>query len=326
MSKSTHNLIVKSTKFRKSLSLDKSTVKNRYKVIYDETFETSVPGTAAHIIYHSKKFLKNKSVLDLGCGSGRLSLYAAKYSKSVLGIDYIPSAIEFSKKFAKACKINNIDFKTKDLDSFSDEKFDVMFMSEVLQHVDNPSKTLRHCHKILKKNGLLIVNIPIFNNFRGNVWLSLQNLFNLPMSLTDTFQLSYDDMYNLSKKNKFKIIKTVGTSYDWAWSTWGIEDLKRRVTLAITDAKLNKITNKKLFNSWLESNTKFNKEFLEYLINKKIVKKRPKQSILKIPTSLDKKSRKYLDDGYNMINPFYCETEPFNKMGAGAIYFLKKIG
>ena len=326
MSKSTHNLIVKNSKFRKSLSLDKSTVKNRYKLIYGETFETSVPGTAAHIIYHSKKFLKNKSVLDLGCGSGRLSLFAAKYSKSVLGIDYIPSAIKFSKKFAELCKIKNVDFKTKDLDSFDGEKFDVMFMSEVLQHVDNPSKTLRHCYKILKKNGLLIVNIPIFNNFRGNVCLSLQNLFNLPMSLTDTFQLSYDDMDNLSKKNKFKIIKTVGTSYDWAWSTWGIDDLKRRVSLAINDAKLNKISNQKLFNSWLLSNEKFNKEFLQYLIKKKIIKKRPAQSILKIPSKLDKKSKKYLDDGNNMINQYYCEIEPFNKMGAGAIYFLKKIG
>jgi len=322
MVKNLHSLIVQNPKFRKSLSLDKKTVKNRYKLMYQETFETSVPGTSAHVIYQSKSFLKNKTILDLGCGAGRLSLYAAKYAKFVAGVDYIDQAIDYGKKFAVLCSVKNVEFNVGDLDTYSKKKFDVILISEVLQHVNNPQATLFRCKKILNKHGFVIINIPSFDNFRGAVWLTLQKLFKLPMSLTDTFQISADQMYSIAKKAGFNVVKTVGISYDWAWAEWGINDIKRRVFLATTDARLERLADFQSMNEWLHSNLKFNKQFLEYLIEKGIVKKRPPFHILNIPTS-NKKVKKYLDDSNSPINPYYCDAAPFNRMGAGAIYFLK---
>ena len=55
-----HNLKVKNKKFRESLSLEKPAVKKRYQVVYEETFETNVPGTAAHIIFQTKDLIKGK--------------------------------------------------------------------------------------------------------------------------------------------------------------------------------------------------------------------------------------------------------------------------
>ncbi|MEX2059962.1 MAG: class I SAM-dependent methyltransferase [Nitrosopumilaceae archaeon] len=323
MSKKLHNLVVKNPSFRKSLSLDKKTVKDRYEVVYKETFQTSTPGENTHVIFHSRHLLKNKTVLDLGCGAGRLSLYASKYAKSVTGIDYIDSAVDYAKNFANLCNIKNVEFFTGDNDQFLERKYDVILISEVLQHVNNPLKILQRCKKLLNKNGWVIVSVPSFNNFRGTVWLTLQNLFKLPMSLTDAFQISADEMYVMTNKTGFNLVKTIGMSYDWAWAEWGIEDMKRRVYLATKDANLLHLADTRSTNKWLSSNLKFNKQFMEYLIEKRIVKKRPRFSFLNIPKNTNKDIKRYLDDGNTDINEYYCDITPFNRMGALAIYFLK---
>jgi ubiquinone biosynthesis O-methyltransferase len=319
-----HNLKIENKKFRETLSLKKPAVKKRYQVVYEETFETNVPGTAAHIIYQTKDLIKGKKVLDLGCGAGRLSLFAAKYAKEVFGIDYIEKAIDYANNFAEITKSKNITFQVGDLDLFKNEKFDVILISDVLQHVDDPLKTLKQCHKILKKNGLVIISIPNFNNFRGHVWLTLQSMFNLPMSLTDTFQITSEEMKKLSKKAKLKLIKTTGYSFEWGWSDWAIEDMKRRINLATKDGKMEKLVNLKSINNWLDSKYEFNSEYLKFLENKKYIKKRPLKKILNIPSNCPKNIKQYLDDGNSNINRFYSNVEPFNKMGAGAIYILKK--
>jgi len=292
--------------------------------MYNETFQTSPPGSSAHFIYHTKKYVKNKNMLDLGCGSGRLCLYASKYAKHVTGIDYIDSAIDFSNKFAKMCKIKNVDFHVADLDYFSKKKFDVITMSEVLQHVDKPLQTFKKCNKLLNKNGYFIVSIPSFNNFRGNIWMTLQSLFGLPMSLTDTYQLSYTDMNEMAQKSGFKLEKVVSTAWDWAWTEWSMDDLKRRVSLAAKDAKISKKTDFKVFNKWLDSNLIFNKQFLDYLLSKKIIQKRPLKKLLNVPKPATKTEKKYLDDGNAKINLYFSDIPPFNRMGEGAIYIMKK--
>jgi ubiquinone biosynthesis O-methyltransferase len=321
--KKLHSCIVVNPKFRKNVSLSKKDVKERYKIMYSETFQTSVPGTAAIVIDQIKDIIKNKTVLDLGCGAGRLSLFAAKYANHVTGIDYIDTAINYATKFSEMCKIKNVDFQVADIDKFGGKTFDVILISEVFQHVDQPLQTLKKCKKLLNKNGLIIINIPAFNNFRGNVWLTLQNLFNLPMSLTDTYQISFSEMKTMTKKAKLELTQTIGFSYDWALDEWGVEDLKRRIFLATKDGKLDKFANFKSINSWLDSSLEQNKEFLAYLLKQKIIKTRSKNNILKIPKNASKEIRKYLDDGNQNVNRYYCTLEPFNKMGAGAIYIIK---
>lgn len=319
------NIRIKDPKFRKNLSLDKQSLKKRYEIMYNETFKTSPPGSSAHLINQSKSFLKNKTVLDLGCGSGRVSLYASKYAKKVLGIDYIEDAIKFSNKFASICNIKNVEFQVGDLDKFSERKVDVIIMAEVLQHVDNPNQVLRRSNKILNKNGRMIISVPSFNNFRGIIWQSLQNLLGVPMSLTDTFYITAEDMEKMVRVNGFKIEKIISTAWDWAWTEWAIDDMKRRVKLAFKDAKLEKVTNFKNFERWLESNLEFNKQFVNYLIKNKIIKKRKATNLLKIPRNVDKKTREYLDDGNTKVNLYYSDVPPFNRMGEGTIYILKKI-
>lgn len=66
----------------------------------------------------------NKTVLDIGCGSGVLSVFAAPISKHVTAIDINPAAIENTRLNCQRLGINNVTAKVSDMFSAVDEKFD----------------------------------------------------------------------------------------------------------------------------------------------------------------------------------------------------------
>jgi len=51
--------------------------------------------------------------------------------------------------------------------SFSNHSFDLIFCSHVLEHVRNDQKALAEIKRVLKPNGLAIIQVPIKNYFRG---------------------------------------------------------------------------------------------------------------------------------------------------------------
>jgi len=53
--------------------------------------------------------IENKSVLDIGCGSGRISFMLANKGAKVTGIDYSSSMIELANKLQLQLKNNNIE-------------------------------------------------------------------------------------------------------------------------------------------------------------------------------------------------------------------------
>ena len=94
------------------------------------------------------------SVLDVGCGNGsQLAIPLAKRGYRVTGIDPHAASIERARQFTGA----------KFVCGFSSslcEQFDVVVISEVLEHLHDPEALLRDCLRLLKTNGLLIVTVP----------------------------------------------------------------------------------------------------------------------------------------------------------------------
>jgi len=70
--------------------------------------------------------LKNKSILEIGTGSGSIALFAARLAKSVLAIDINPEALKCAKENAKINKIKNIEFAQSDLFEKIAGKFDLI--------------------------------------------------------------------------------------------------------------------------------------------------------------------------------------------------------
>lgn len=82
------------------------------------------------------------TVLDLGCKYGEISYALAGKAKKVVGIDYDDAAIARAKALHRK---ENLFFETGDALLFlrnNNEKFNVLILSHILEHIDDPEKLL----------------------------------------------------------------------------------------------------------------------------------------------------------------------------------------
>lgn len=94
-----------------------------------------------------------KRLLDIGCGGGYLVEEAAKKGFSAEGIE---ANIEVAERGRK----RGLDIYTEDVEIFSasENKYDVIVLSAILEHVKDPVKLLNESLEMLDKSGLLIIS------------------------------------------------------------------------------------------------------------------------------------------------------------------------
>ena len=142
-----------------------------------------------------------KNVLDIGCGEGDLAtMISFAGAERVHAIDYSDKAIDISKK---RINLDNVFFECMDGNDVTD-KYDVIVMAGVLEHIDQPFDMLNSLMKNnLNKGGVLITASPSFLNPRGYVWMTLQTLLGVPMSLSDIHFFLPDDFEEFGKANNY---------------------------------------------------------------------------------------------------------------------------
>tara|TARA_B100000989_G_C19485002_1_gene446994 strand:+ start:407 stop:1306 length:900 start_codon:yes stop_codon:yes gene_type:complete len=125
-------------------------------------------GQCEDILYNIAKVLKKPldglRILDVGCGWAQALLYFKGKGMDCYGFDPAPEAIEYGQRKGLKVKHAGIDR----MDVFGSIKFDVVMLKNVLEHMPNPFEVLKEIHeKVLKKGGLLIIDVPNeFNVFQ----------------------------------------------------------------------------------------------------------------------------------------------------------------
>lgn len=109
--------------------------------------------------------VKNKQILDVGCGIGALSFYLAQKGAKVTGIDLSKSAIEVCKK-ENTLRGLNINFKEMNaqIPDFEDESFDMIVGSRVIHHLPNLELFFKECKRLLKEKGYIVFIEPLKKN------------------------------------------------------------------------------------------------------------------------------------------------------------------
>ena len=100
-------------------------------------------------------------ILDIGCAGGFFLDYL-KYS------GWQTYGVELSKWGAETCQKKlglNVFNGNLNQANFKDNFFDVITMYDVLEHTQEPAKELIEVKRILKKDGLLIINVPNIDSF-----------------------------------------------------------------------------------------------------------------------------------------------------------------
>ena len=97
--------------------------------------------------------VRNKRILDLGCGTGRYSAALAKKGAIVTGVDFSKEMLAIAKKNTKANFIQ-LDLKKR----FPKGKYDIILCMLVLGHFKNIQTMLKKIAKALKPGGICIIS------------------------------------------------------------------------------------------------------------------------------------------------------------------------
>ena len=112
------------------------------------------------LINHASTFSGEK-VLDIGCGTGAASRYAAEIVGEkglVSAIDVNAGMIEFARNLAPDV---GIDWRVANVDTlpFSDRSFDLVAGNQILQFLPDKSKALSEIKRVLFKDGRIALSV-----------------------------------------------------------------------------------------------------------------------------------------------------------------------
>jgi 2-polyprenyl-3-methyl-5-hydroxy-6-metoxy-1,4-benzoquinol methylase len=109
----------------------------------------------------NSRILPKSKVLDLGIGDGLiLKLLLKEIDKKNFALDVVEGSLQICKKY-ESLKRQGIRIFNSLFENFvTSDKYDLIIMSHVLEHVQNPVKLLNQFSKYLKKDGLILGIVP----------------------------------------------------------------------------------------------------------------------------------------------------------------------
>ncbi len=152
------------------------------------------------------KYTKPKSkILDIGCGAGTIDFFLANRGNFVTGIDVSLKAINSCKK---SSRIMGLEDKLKFFQMNFPENtpsglFDLIIVSEVLEHIVSEEKSIISVKNSLQKNGVVIISVPS----ASSLLYKFGFLEKFDKKVGHLRRYTTTSLSNLFKKNGFSIIE-----------------------------------------------------------------------------------------------------------------------
>ncbi|MDG4848541.1 class I SAM-dependent methyltransferase [Peribacillus frigoritolerans] len=141
-----------------------------------EQMPRSVKGLEAagewHVLKELMPNLRNKTVLDLGCGFGWHCRFAREQqASSVVGVDISDNMLQRAREKTDDPFISYIKMPIEDID-FSSSEFDVVISSLAFHYIKSYEAICKKVHDCLKPGGTFVFSVehPIFTSRNEQVW------------------------------------------------------------------------------------------------------------------------------------------------------------
>lgn len=116
----------------------------------------SVAGDAGYI---AKMVEPGMSILDVGCGSGTITVGLGElaHDGKVVGLDRSEKRFEVARSLAMEAGVDNVTFQAGDAYElpFDDESFDIVHENAMLMHMANPDRVIGEMNRVLKPGGYI---------------------------------------------------------------------------------------------------------------------------------------------------------------------------
>lgn len=169
--------------------------------------------------------------LDIGAGHGELiELMRSKFEMHSAACDYTDELMKLPDVMVEIADLSNQPLP------FTDESFDLVTCTEVIEHLEHYRSTLRDIHRVLAPGGTLIITTPNILNLKSRIRFLIFGFFNLfgPLHVSESalhstgghinpvsyFYLSHSLLDAGFRNIEVAIDKKQGTSMAWLLLLW----------------------------------------------------------------------------------------------------------
>lgn len=126
---------------------------------YKFSTKTGFNSVLLKLRYHElKKFFKGSSCLEFGCADGEGTKILLEHFNEVVGVDGSKKLID---KISREIKNPRAKFVLAYFENVQlQRKFDTVLLGHVLEHVDDPLIVLKSAKRFMKKNSIMIIDVP----------------------------------------------------------------------------------------------------------------------------------------------------------------------
>jgi SAM-dependent methyltransferase len=103
-------------------------------------------------------------ILEVGCGDGSFTRTLAEHSSRVTAVDL--SASQIARNTQILPQINFLQHDVAQPLPFANEEFEVIWCSEVLEHLFDPVFAMREIYRVLAPGGRALITVPYHGRFK----------------------------------------------------------------------------------------------------------------------------------------------------------------
>lgn len=155
---------------------------------------------------------KYKTIVDIGCGSGKNLTLLSAYAEKIIGVDISQKMLQLSDHICKKRGFNyeliNGDFLNLPIE---DNSADVAFVNMTLHHISTPELALKEINRILTKKGkMLLIDLLAHSDYKmrdkqADLWLGFNEDYIVDLCALHNFKI----LKKIIKKNNISDKKVI---------------------------------------------------------------------------------------------------------------------